>query len=263
LSMFAKMSSWKKHLLLGLIFFALSLVYYFPAQLAWSLLPKEKAARITLYGLDGPWHSGTAASGQVLGVPVRNISWQLRPTPFSPLRGKISVSLAESGSVQGRIRTGWQGLKGRVAFTAVQAELPLVHFAGYLRRRGLAVDGRLALHLPRLEFADGVLVRAEGEGRVLDVRSLQPVVVGLGDFLGEFSSSAQGVRCAFQDRGGPLAASGVLAMQLDRTYNFAAEFAPRDPGNRDLIRVLAFLAQPDSDGSTRISAAGALDWAFP
>ena len=70
-----------RYLLAFLLLFAFFLVYHFPAQLAWSLLPKEGVDAVRLYGISGSWHSGHATSARLQGVAVHDLSWKLRPLP--------------------------------------------------------------------------------------------------------------------------------------------------------------------------------------
>lgn len=258
MNMLAKMPPWKKYIIFGLGSFVFSLIYYFPAQLAWSLLPKQEKGLVDFYGMNGPWHSGAAASGKLLGIPVRNVSWRLRPTPFSPLRGEMRVSLAGDGFLEARIKAGWRGpQKGRATF-AVRAELPVAHVAKRLEQRGVAVDGRLVLQLPKLEFVEGIPVRAEGQGKVTGFRSLRPIVSSLGDFQGEFNSASEGVRLVFRDQGGPLIISGIWLVRADGKYSFSAELTPRDLENRELAMVLAALGPQERGGTTRVNVNGVL-----
>lgn len=251
---------WKKYLGLGLVFFLFFLVYYFPAQLTWPLLQKVGVDLVELYGLNGSWHSGTATSGRVLGIPVRDVSWRLRPTPLAPLRGGISATIAADGRLQGRLKAGWQGpQKGRAVISGLKADLPLSPFSGRLQRLGLAVDGRLLIDLARLELKNGIPVQGRGEGRLVGLRALQPIRLTLGDFQGELSSVAEGMRLGFRDDGGPLAANGVLALGSGGDYTLSAELVPRDPDNRELTMVLGFLGPPGRDGIIRVNAAGLLN----
>lgn len=256
--MFAKMPSGKKYILLGLGSLAFFLIYHFPAQLAWSLLPKQGKGQVDFYGMSGPWHSGTAATGKLLGIAVRNVSWRLRPTPFAPLRGEVGASLAGDGSLQVRFKAGWRGpQRGRSSF-AVRAELPVAHVARGLEKRGVAVDGRFVLQLPKVEFVEGVPLRAEGKAKVTDFRSLRPIVANLGDFQGDFSASKEGVRLMFRDQGGPLIISGAWLVQTDGKYAFSAELTPRKLENLDLMMVLSALGPQDRAGSTKVSLSGVL-----
>lgn len=248
----------KRYLLAAGVLFAFFLIYYLPAQLAWQFLQKQGVDLVELHGIRGPWHTGSAVSGQVMGTPVREISWRLRPLPWAPLRGRLVGAFGDEGRFDGWIRAGWRGPAGRVELSAVEAVLPLSLFAAYLARQGLAVDGVLSLDLPSLELVGRAPRRAAGELRLRGFKALQPMAMGLGDFRGEISPAGEGLRVVLRDEGGPLALDGVLLLEPTGSYTFSAALNPRDPQNRELATVLSFLGRPDRDGVIKLDTAGKL-----
>ncbi len=254
------MSSWKRYILAGILLFIFFLAYHFPAQLAWSLLAKQGGERLRLYGLNGAWHSGSASVALVMGAPMTEFSWQLRPLPWAPLRLKLAATLGDKGYLQGRIKAGWRGIRGRISLTDIQAELPLGHFASQLARRGLSVDGVLGAQLRHLELEAGIPRRAEGELRLRGLRALAPFSLTLGDFQATISgNNNDGVRLGVRDEGGPLATDGVLLIAPDGHYTLTANLTPRSRQNQELNMVLAFLGPPDRDGVIKINASGKLN----
>ncbi|ADH86929.1 type II secretion system protein N [Desulfurivibrio alkaliphilus] len=250
------MFTWKKQLAAGLAFFIFFLVYYFPAQLAWPLLQKSGVDLVELHGISGSWHHGSAAAGRVLATPVRDISWRFKPLPWAPARGEIELIYGHEGRLAAGFSSGYKGPQfGRAELTAVRAELPLVTFAEQLRRFGLAVDGLLAADLKRLVLEDGRPVAAEGEVFLLDFQALQPVPLVLGDFTGTFESAGDELLLNLRDQGGPLALDGVVRF-TGEGYRFNAGLTPRDPDDRELTRVLAFLGSPGRDGAIPLRFSG-------
>ncbi|MDF1613745.1 type II secretion system protein N [Desulfurivibrio dismutans] len=250
------MFTWKKHLVLGLAFFIFFLVYYFPAQLAWPLLQKAGVDLVELHGLSGSWHHGNAAAGRVLGNPVRELSWRFKPLPWAPARGEIELIFGGEGRLAAAFSSGYRGPQfGRAELTDLRAEVPLAAFADQLRRFGLAVDGRLAVELPRLVLEDGRPVAAEGEIWLLNFQALQPVPLELGDFTGTFESAGEELLLNLRDQGGPLAVDGVVRFDAEG-YQLNTGLTPRDPEDRELTRVLAFLGSPGRDGAIPLRFSG-------
>ncbi|MFH7320075.1 type II secretion system protein N [Desulfurivibrio sp. D14AmB] len=248
----------KRYWLTAGLLFAFFLVYYLPAQLAWHFLQKQGVGLVDLHGINGPWHTGSAVSGQLWGTPVRDLSWRLRPLPWAPLRGWLQGAVGNEGRFEGWLQTGWRGPAGPVKLTAVEAAIPLSIFSGQLARQGLAVDGLVTASLGRLELAGATPLRGEGEIWLRGFRALQPMAMGLGDFRGEIGSDGDGLRVVLRDQGGPLLLEGLVALDSTRRYTLAADLSPRDPQNRELVTVLGFLGRPDRDGVTKLNLAGQL-----
>ncbi|MDZ7641013.1 MAG: type II secretion system protein N [Desulfurivibrio sp.] len=97
----------KRYLWLAGVLLVFFLIYYFPARLAWSLLPPAAGEAVELYGISGPWHRGTATAARLAGVPVGELQWRLRPLPWHPLRAEISGELATGAPFGGRLSAGW------------------------------------------------------------------------------------------------------------------------------------------------------------
>lgn len=254
------MLSWKQYLAVATAFFAFFLVYYFPAQLAWPLLQKAGVDQVELHGLEGSWHTGRAATGRVLETPVSEISWRLRPLPWAPARGKIELVFGREGRLAAGFRAGYGGPGvGRTVLRDLRVEVPLAILADQLARFGLAVDGRLAVDLSRLELRDGVPARAEGELFLLDFQALEPIPLVLGDFTGVVASvddgGGEGIRINLRDLGGPLAVEGSVHLD-DEGYRLTAGLTPRDHDDRQLRQVIGFLGAPGRDGAIPLRFSG-------
>lgn len=249
--------TWKTYLVLGLGFFLFFLVYYLPAQLVWPLLQKAGVDLVELHGINGSWHSGSAAAGRVLETPVREVSWRLRPLPWAPARGEIDLVFGGEGRLAARFSAGYRGPQfGSAELSRVRAELPLSVFDDQLQSFGLAVDGRLTAEVPFLELEEGVPTRAEGEIRLLSFQALEPVPLVLGDFTGTIvESDGQGIEVNLRDEGGRLAVEGLVHLDAEG-YQLNAGLTPRDPEDEELSRILAFLGSPGRDGTIPVRFSG-------
>lgn len=254
------MLSWKQYLAAAVALFVFFLIYHFPAQLAWPLLQKAGVDLVELHGLNGSWHSGSAASGQVLNTPVREVSWRLRPLPWAPARGEIELIYGGEGRLAAGFKAGLRGPQfGRAVLRDIRAEVPLALLADKLARFGLAVDGRLAADLPLLELRDGVPVRARGELFLLNFKALEPVPLTLGDFTGVIETAGTGddgdILINLRDLGGPLAVEGTVRLDGEG-YQLTAGLTPRDPEDDQLRRVIGFLGSPGRDGAIPLRFSG-------
>ncbi|HEX7080303.1 MAG TPA: type II secretion system protein N [Gammaproteobacteria bacterium] len=222
----------------------------FPAATAYRLFAPET---VRLAGVEGTVWSGGAAVGSVVGLPLRDVSWQVDALPL--LTGRVAAHVEArlaDGVIQGDVRVTPRTavLRNVRAGISVAALSPLVPLAG--------VEGQLRISLERAEIRDGWPVELVGEAQVaeLAVPPLLPVrhpgLIPLGGYELTFAETPDpGILGELRDTGGPLEVTGTLALEPDGGYRLAGLVAARAGAPPELVQGLELMTGPPEAGGKR------------
>lgn len=245
-------------LALGLGAYLAFVISLFPAATAyrWFAPPALRLAGIT-----GTIWRGGAALGSVPGLPLSDLRWDLDIWPLfvGRLAGEFEARLAD-GFVNGRVSAS----SSRLDFTDLQASTTLLTLRGLLPLND--TQGLISVSLSRLELREGWPVSAIGILRIgqLEVAPLIPTggpeLIALGNYEARFvDNDGQGIRAELGDTGGPLEASGVLSLGLDRTYALEGAVRARVDAPEMLTQGLAIMTgEPDAEGRRPFTLTGSL-----
>jgi len=230
----------------------------FPASTAyrWFAPPELRLAAIS-----GTVWSGGAALGSIPGLPLRDVRWDLDAWPLvlGRLTGDFEARLAD-GFVSGRVSAS----ASRVRFADLQASTSLPTLRELLPLND--TRGLVSISLEELELRDAWPVNALGNLRLgqLEVAPLLPTagagLIPLGNYEVLFlDSDGQGIRAQLQDTGGPLDASGMLTLSLDRSYSLEGLVRARPDAPSELAQGLAIMTgEPDAEGRRPFALTGSL-----
>lgn len=245
-------------LALGLGAYLAFVIAKFPAGTAYRwLAPPE----LRLAGITGTVWQGGAELGSVPGLPLSDLRWDLGAWPL--LTGRLAGDF-EARLTDGFVAGSVSASTSRVAFTDLQASTSLPTLRALLPLND--TQGLISVALERLELRDGWPVSALGTLRVgqLEVAPLiptgGPALIPLGNYELRFvESSGQGIRAELSDSGGPLEASGVLSLGLDRSYAIEGAVRARADAPEMLIQGLAIMTgEPDAEGHRPFTLTGSL-----
>lgn len=233
----------------------------FPAGTAYGLLPRSAA--IPVRGFSGTLWSGQASVGQVAGIGLHDIRWELSPWGLllGQLRGSVEARL-EDGFVSTRVRASLRTL----SFSELRASSGLASLSAPLVQVTGGMAGQVGLSLATLELREGVITDAVGDIRIQDF-AVPPLLGGRGQgliALGNYTvqllpTDGAGLSARFEDAGGPLEVTGTLILDLERRYRLEGLLQPRDGAAPELIQGLQLMAgDPDRSGHHRLMLTGSL-----
>ena len=241
----------KTFFIAGIVAFALALILFMPARVAYQWFAPDT---VQLAGIGGTVWSGQAREFSASGVYLRDLKWRLKP--LGMLTGKIALDL-EANPSSGFIEAGVAlGLGGKVLIDDLTGSLPLQLFASPLRMPGLA--GNASLQFARIEIRDGLPVVADGN---LAVAGLVAPIVDpgpLGAYRADFFTAEDGVVASVEDTNAVFDLAGSLTVSSDRSYQFLGQVAPTDRTPEKLRRQLRFLGSPNERGQHEIRLEGSL-----
>jgi general secretion pathway protein N len=230
----------------------------FPAQTAVSWFAPSEVA---LAGVGGTLWSGSAASGTIGGLAVRDLRWRLRP--WQLLIGRLGASI-EAQLADGFIATNVAASATGVRFSDLRGGSSLAALAGVLPVRGMT--GQASVELSALELENGWPSRVVGQLRLRDLQ-VAPFVatraqqrLALGDYTVTFTDAApREIAGRFVDNGGPLEVSGTVVLDAKRAYTLDALIEPRADAPEEIVSGLAIMtSEPDAEGRRRLTLTGSL-----
>lgn len=241
------------YLLLGLLAYALFLVWTFPADRAAALL-RQQQPQLQLAGVTGTVWSGRAATVQYQGQRLARFRWQFQPLAL--FTGRLGFTIAFDG--EGRSGSADIGLRpdGSVVVTDIDARLPLAELAPLLGMP-VTLNGMAEIKLDELAFAAGAIQRAEGDIHWRQIAISEPVAQKFGDFSARFTTEEGGVKAQFRDQGGPLQLEGTLRL-TGGNYQFNARAVVRDPQQALLRQALQSAGRLEADGRVTLEYSGRL-----
>jgi len=250
-----------KWLGLGAGAYLLFLLATFPAGTAYGLLPRS--ATMQVGGLSGTLWSGQASVGQVAGIALHDIRWELSPWGLllGQLRGSIEARL-EDGFVSTRVRASLTTL----SFSELRASTGLTSLSAPLAQVTGGMAGQVGLSLATLELREGAITDAVGDIRIQDL-AVPPLfseraqdLIALGSYTVQLlPTDGAGLSARFEDAGGPLEVTGTLILDLERRYRLEGLLQPRDGAAPELIQGLQLMSgDPDNSGHHRLTLTGSL-----
>lgn len=238
-------------LLVGLFTFAVGMLVFFPARVAYQWFSPPA---LVVGGISGSIWSGTAVEAAVAGVYLRDLRWCINPGAL--FAGELSYSIAAS-PVTGFIEaTVALGITGTVAVSDLSASLPLRAVESASGIPGL--DGTLNLRFERLTVVDGLLVAADGVAEISNL--VVPIVHhgSIGGYRAEFFTQESGIGASIEDTDGLIDLAGSLQIAADRSYRFIGQVAakPETPGN--IRQQMRFLPPTGKEGQHEFRLEGRL-----
>ena len=230
--------------------FALAL---FPADVAYRWFAPDG---IRLSGVQGTVWSGGAALGSAGPLGFHDIRWQVRPRSVLLARpgGYLETGLGD-GFFQADVRVG----PGGVSLTGIRASCSLSALASALPISG--IRGQVSLQLAELVLRDGWPASARGQMRLGQI-AVPSLVGGNPIALGNYNvtlSGGDGLRGAFEDRGGPLQVRGSANLTVAGEYEIRGIVRARPEANAALTRGVELLTGvPDDAGMRAFSFTGTL-----
>ena len=237
---------------LGLSLYLAFALISFPARVAVDWFAPDQVA---LTGVEGTLWNGSAVLGAIAGIPVSELTWDLKPTSLllGRLGADVSTRIAD-GFVEGSVMAGGE----RVVLTELRGTMRLSSFASLLPLGG--VDGLVTWQMDRLELTEQWPVRAIGRLRISRLSAVPFGVDNLGDYQLDFADPAagDGIAGVLKDTGGPLTVSGGISLAPNRSYSINGKVTARQGASRALINGLNLLGSPSADGSRDFGFSGSL-----
>jgi general secretion pathway protein N len=245
------MLSLSRYVIIGVITLLLGLLIVFPARVAnhWFT-----PAGVAISGIQGSIWRGHALEGEIGGIYVRNLNWQMRP--WALFTGELAYSVeadAVSGFINGNVALG---IGGSAAIRDLTASLSLQSMQSIVGMAGLG--GTANLQFARLVFKDGIPVAADG---TLEIANLVAPLIdrsSVGGFRAEFFTQESGIIASVEDTDAVVELAGSLSVSPDRTYQFIAQVAPKDTTPANLREQMRFLGTPNERGQYEMRLEGQL-----
>ena len=235
----------------GLAAFAIALIVFFPARVAYRWFAPETVA---ISGISGSVWNGKAREADVGGVYLHELTWSFRPA--SLLTGKLAYAVAArpgSGFVNAHAAFG---ITGTVVLQDVQASVSLQALQNWVPMPGLYGD--VSARFERLQFDKGLLVAANG---VLEISGLVAPLVhsaSIGGYRAEFFTQESGVMASVEDTDGLVDLAGTLKISSDRNYEFVAQLAAKNNTPAQLRDQMQFLGTANDRGQHELRLEGKL-----
>lgn len=245
------MLSRSRFVIIGVVTLLLGLLIAFPARVAnhWFM-----PAGVAISGIDGTIWSGHALEGEIGGIYVRNLNWQMHP--WALFTGELAYSIeadAVPGFVNGNVAIG---IGGSAALRDLTASVSLQSVQSIVGMPGLG--GTANLQFERLVIEDGIPVAADGTLEIANLVAplVQPASVG--GFRAEFLTQDSGILASVEDTDAVIELAGSLTVSSDRAYQFIAQVAPKDTTPANLREQMRFLGTPNERGQYEMRLEGQL-----
>ncbi|MEZ5454979.1 MAG: type II secretion system protein N [Lysobacteraceae bacterium] len=215
------------------------------AWVAW-LLPA--AAPLQLEGVEGSLVNGHAAQLSWRGKVLGPLDWHLHPMGL--LQQRVQVDLDLRGEVyagQGFVDAGRDQV---IRLRDVSLRLPAEHLAGLIDTPALQMLGQLQIELANAELNHLFPTALSGDAVWKDAAVMGAAQANLGDVRVRFERQNDGrIVGTVTDSGGPLQIEqGQFSADLSG-LKASARLLARD-GNAQVQQALAYIGQPQSDGSS-------------
>jgi hypothetical protein len=246
------MKRWVLLSALGLAVYLVFAIISFPARVALAWFAPDQ---VVLAGVQGTvWH-GRAALGTIAGLPVSELTWDLKPGGLvlgrlgADMTTRLADGFVEASAVASGDRVVLTDLRGTTRLSSLTALVPLG-----------SVDGLVTWQMERLELVDEWPVRAIGRLRVATLSAVALGLDNLGDYQLDFADQAagDGISGVLKDTGGPLAVSGSLSLMPNREYSINGRVTARPGASPALTNGLGLLGGPAPDGSREFGFSGTL-----
>lgn len=240
----------------GLIAFAIGLVYYLPASLAAGWVADDTPVRLD--GVSGTLLDGRAAYASLPHGALDNLHWQVHPGAL--LLGEISATVqvdSDLGHISGQIT---RGVLGGNKIDDVHGEATIGWLSDLAGYTFVPLSGRIALDLDHAAFNDNLKVTAL-DGRIQLTNSRWQLLdppLDLGRFRAGLERVDEGVKARMLDSHGPLALTGSIQLSDDQHYELDVKLRARTGADTRLEPMLQQLGSPDSQGWYHVRERGSL-----
>jgi len=245
------MQSRARLIVVGCVTLLASLIYFFPARVAYQWLP---APTFNLGGISGSLWNGQASQVQSGSLYMQDLHWRIKPLSLftGQLRYQIEGSPA-SGFIDGQVSLK---LSGAVTGSDLRGSMSLQPFEQLIGIRGLS--GMLNGEFERLVIENGLLVAANGQFEVSDLIAPNIHRASIGGYRAEFSTQETGVVASVEDTDGLIDVAGSLQLSADRTYKFMALLAPKNNTPANVRQQLQLLGSANERGQHELRLEGQL-----
>jgi len=256
------MKRWFAYLLLGLLAYALFMLWLFPATFAWSYAEpalRQQLPQLAVNGVSGRLWQGEAAAVRYNNTPVGRLHWRI--SPLSLFTGKVNAPLSlqlQQGYLQGRVSMPFDQSEMRIS--TMKGQLPVTQLQGLFAYYPVSVAGTLAVDISEAQVdGKGKLTGLSGRINWLGAELVAPQALLLGDLQAELEADEAGRMTAqLSDRGGPLSLDAQLVLQPQGSYTLSGTVAAGEGASDELRQALGWLGKPDQRGRYRLNWRGRL-----
>jgi general secretion pathway protein N len=251
--------SWKKYLIIGLVFFFLFLLANLPAQLGVSIakmVAPQAMQQVRVYGSQGTLWAGQFDRIDYQGQSFQAVNWDLNL--FSLLVGQVTadVSLRFNGqSVKANVS---QSLFGGLTLSDVNAKLGAKQLVQMLRIPAMKLDGEFIVNLKTVELEGNRPTDIDGRVVWSGAETRFPQRILLGDLSATASTEDEIITVILKDGGGPLQMDATVSLDPENNYSLNGSMMARDGRQSMLGRSLAMLGSIDPQGKVTLSMKGNL-----
>ncbi|WP_022963363.1 type II secretion system protein N [Halopseudomonas pelagia] len=242
-----KMVSMKSVILLGVLLYLGSLIWYLPASFVWSRIQGQLPAQVTLEGLTGTLWAGQVGRMQVQGVDQGALRWDWQPSGL--LRGNISLDLfwqPRNGQVTAQLDVGL----GSIRLKNVDGRLDAASMAA-LNKAPFVLAGHWLLDVPLLELNEFEYIgQAEGQLVWENAAGGLPNALPLGHLTADLNGEDGWLVFHLADRGGPLGLRGDGRWRPGQALALNTQMQARADADAALVGGLTLLGKPNAQGWT-------------
>lgn len=237
--------SLKSLIVLGVVLYLCSLIWYLPASFVWSRMQGQLPAEVTLNGLTGTLWAGDVSQMQVQGVDQGALRWDWQPSGL--LRGNIRLDLfwqPRDGQVWAQLDVG----RRSVRLNHVNGRLDAASMAA-VNRAPFVLEGHWLLDVPVLELNEFEYIgQAEGQLVWENAAGGLPNALPLGHLTADLSGEEGWLVFRLGDRGGPLGLRGDGRWRPGQALALNTQVQARADADAALASGLTLLGRPDAQG---------------
>lgn len=239
--------SMKGLIVLGVLLYAGSLIWYLPASFVWNRIQGQLPAQVSLEGLTGTLWAGHVSRMQVQGVDQGGLHWDWQPSGL--LRGNISLNLfwqPRNGQVTAQLDVG----PGSIRLKNVDGRLDAATMAA-LNKAPFVLAGHWLLDVPLLELNEYEYIgQAQGQLVWENAAGGLPNALPLGHLTAALSGEDGWLVFRLADRDGPLGLRGDGRWRPGQALALNTQVQARAGADAALVSGLTLLGQPDTQGWT-------------
>ncbi len=240
-------------ILLGMLAYAVALVFTFPAV---HLLRWVDPAPAKLFGVEGTVWRGGAQQVEVNGIAVEQVRWRFQPASLA--RGELAVALDgryAGGPLSGRVALDW---RRAVHLREVDYRLDARRLVDFMPLPIAEFSGEISTRVDKLTLQGGTLGEVTGKLRWPGATLTSPLETVLGDYRVDLDTTERGYRAVLEGSGGSLGANGEVRVQGDGRYDAQITFRPARDAPRELVQQLGFVTRRQGNGSYLLRRSGSL-----
>ena len=248
--------SWWLHVLLGGVGYLFFLLFYLPANQAFSWLIPENFPLITT-DVHGTLWQGHATDTFYQGVELGSADWSFRPLtlPLGQLSYEISLS---DGSQQIKGDAGFNLITGTYEVSDLNGRIRAAKIPALIGQPYLQLSGDLDVDIRQIDISNLWLSSANGVVRWNNASIRKPVETQLGNLQFELSGDESLLKTQIKDISGPLKVDTVVELQPDLSYRIKGKIKQSGSSDQGLIGLLRNMGRALADGSTQIDYSGQL-----